>query len=620
MAPSPRRPRSPARRSTRTPRAPTLRTCRSPTCPPGSTRSPRASADDEVASRTLLVGPIAKPAWKLALEVPKRAVLTGSGVTVNAEAAFFEGTPVAGSDLRFSADNEDDGEGNAGTPDQVDHRRRGPCHRQCARPPWRRRLRRETSGPSSPSMSGRTIPRRATSTRTRRSSSSAPRPCSTSSPSSRARRSRSRAPCTRWSSTATTRIRRPTCTRSIPRGAPLAGRRVEIRISEQTQVTRQTGTRYDFIAKRTVPVYESSTRTKVLPAQVATTGLDGTLPAGRHRQGRRSLLRGAGHARGPRGPDGQGAGIGLGPGDARDDEHASLVRAGSDEGVGHLRRRRHREGPVRPRDHEPPGLALPVHRPGPRTALRRGPGLAVVLDPLHVRPRPQRPDHGRPVHGHRLRGERRVRRRPPGRGPRTGRHVDRGPGSLPAGRAGDGHRQHAHRDRTADIGVRLRARRGREAVRHGRRQHGRPARRAVRIDRQRAGGDGLVPREPARGRWRRQGRHHGRRAASARTSATGWWPGSSPPARTAGPRSRSTSPTTSPRGGSSARRSPPASRQASAMCMSRWGCRSSPRSSWRRSTWPSTGPPSGSGPTGQRCAPGTRSGSRLRRAPCRSLR
>ena len=61
-----------------------------------------------------------------------------------------------------------------------------------------------------------------------------------------------------------------------PRGAPLAGQRVEIRISERTQVTRQTGTRYDFIAKRTVPVYESSTRTKVLPAQAATTSANGT--------------------------------------------------------------------------------------------------------------------------------------------------------------------------------------------------------------------------------------------------------------------------------------------------------------------------------------------------------
>ena len=84
--------------------------------PPGEYQVTTRVGNAEVASRTLLVGPIAKPAWKLTLDVPKRAVLTGSSVTVNAEAAFFEGTPVAGSDLRFSADNEDDSEGTAGTP------------------------------------------------------------------------------------------------------------------------------------------------------------------------------------------------------------------------------------------------------------------------------------------------------------------------------------------------------------------------------------------------------------------------------------------------------------------------------------------------------------------------
>ena len=111
-----------------------------------------------------------------------------------------------------------------------------------------------------------------------------------------------------------------------------------------------------------------------------------------------------------------------------------------------------------------------------------------------------------------------------------------------------------------------------------------------------------------------------RPAAAARTSATGWWPSSSPPARTAGRRSRSISPTTSPRGGWSARRSRPISRPVSGTSKSPSGSRSSPRSSWRRSTWPSTGPRSGSGPTGPRYATEIRSGSRSRRPRCRSLR
>ena len=84
--------------------------------PPGEYQVTTRVGNAEIASRTLRVGPIAKPAWKLALDVPERAVVTGSSVTVNAEAAFFEGTPVAGSDLRFTAESEDDGEGNADTP------------------------------------------------------------------------------------------------------------------------------------------------------------------------------------------------------------------------------------------------------------------------------------------------------------------------------------------------------------------------------------------------------------------------------------------------------------------------------------------------------------------------
>ena len=103
--------------------------------PPGEYQVTTRVGKAEIASRTLLVGPIAKPAWKLALEVPKRAVLTGDSVTVNAEAAFFEGTPVAGSDLRFSAENEDDAEGNAGSPDQS--RPRTPAGRATARVPVR---------------------------------------------------------------------------------------------------------------------------------------------------------------------------------------------------------------------------------------------------------------------------------------------------------------------------------------------------------------------------------------------------------------------------------------------------------------------------------------------------
>ena len=103
--------------------------------------------------------------------------------------------------------------------------------------------------------------------------------------------------------------------------------------ARHTQVTRQTGTRYDFIAKRTVPVYESSTRTKALPAQVATTGRDGTFRlVVTVRGGDRSYEVLGTHA------DAAGRTVtaqeSAWSSEPRDDQGASLVRAGSDESWG----------------------------------------------------------------------------------------------------------------------------------------------------------------------------------------------------------------------------------------------------------------------------------------------
>ena len=300
--------------------------------PPGEYQVTVRVGDDEVASRTLLVGPIAKPAWKLALEVPKRAVLTGDSVTVNAEAAFFEGTPVAGSDLRFSADNEDEAEGNAVTPIRSTTDAGG---RATASVPVR--LGGDSDEDGQWSVQSVHV-----------------RPNDPEEGDIYAD-----APVVVFRSTALLDIEPTlkgttlTITGAVhavdfdrydedpgaelwdidPRGAPLAGRRVEIGISEQTQVTRQTGTRYDFIAKRTVPVYESSTRTKVLPAQVATTGANGTFRlVVSVRGGDRSYEVLGTHAdSADRTVKARGSAWTR---DSRDDQGASLVRAGSDEGWG----------------------------------------------------------------------------------------------------------------------------------------------------------------------------------------------------------------------------------------------------------------------------------------------
>ncbi|MDQ1324094.1 MAG: hypothetical protein QG587_1430, partial [Chloroflexota bacterium] len=299
--------------------------------PPGEYQVTTRVGDAEVADRTLLVGPVAKPAWRLALDVPERAVVTGSSVAVNAAASFFEGTPVAGSDLRFSAENEDDSEG-ANTPIRSTTDAGG---RATASVPVRLGGDSEEHGqwsiqsivvrPSDPEegdiyADAEVVVFRSTAV---------------------------------LDVTPVLKGRTLTITGSVhavdfdrynedpaaslwgidPRGVPLAGRRVDIRISEETQVTRQTGTRYDFIAKRTVPVYESSTRTKALPAQAATTGADGSFrlvvtvkggdrsytvigthvdPAGRKIQAQESAW----------------------ATESRDDQGARLIGAGADEGWG----------------------------------------------------------------------------------------------------------------------------------------------------------------------------------------------------------------------------------------------------------------------------------------------
>ncbi len=300
--------------------------------PPGEYQVTMRVGDAEVAGRTLLVGPIAKPAWKLALTVPKRAVLAGSSVTVNAEAAFFEGTPVTGSDLRFTAENGEDSEDSAGTPIVSTTDAAG-----------------DTTAGVPVRMSGDDSDDSQWAVQSVHVRANDPEEGDIYAD----------APVVVFRSTAVLDVEAVlkgtslTITGAVhdvdfarydedpgtelseidPRGAPLAGRRVDIRISEDTQVTRQTGTRYDFIAKRTVPIYESTTRTKALPAQVATTGANGTFRLV-------VSVRGGDRSYGVLGTHADSAGrtvMSRGSAstwESRDDQGASLVRAGSDEGWG----------------------------------------------------------------------------------------------------------------------------------------------------------------------------------------------------------------------------------------------------------------------------------------------
>ena len=59
--------------------------------------------DEILAERGIAVTILAKPAWSMALETSRHAVVSGDSVQVTARASFFEGTPVAGARIRVAS-------------------------------------------------------------------------------------------------------------------------------------------------------------------------------------------------------------------------------------------------------------------------------------------------------------------------------------------------------------------------------------------------------------------------------------------------------------------------------------------------------------------------------------
>lgn len=227
-----------------------------------------------VAAAWLEIGPIAKPAWRIALSTPHRAVLTGTSVPVAAAATFYEGTPVVGADLRFVTSSDDDDDagtvanirptGTAGTataslmlrlgePDEYDTEQ------------WSEvgafvRANEPEEGDVSADLPIMVF--------------------------------RSTAVLDAESTLSGRRLVVRGAVHDVvfdrydvpgvdlwtvdPRGDPRAGATVTLQVTELIPVVRQVGTRYDFIAKRTVPVYEVSERKVDLGTRRVTTGANGT--------------------------------------------------------------------------------------------------------------------------------------------------------------------------------------------------------------------------------------------------------------------------------------------------------------------------------------------------------
>src|SRR4029079_11810721 len=69
--------------------------------PDGDYRVTMSIGSRVIRSLNIVVGPIAKPAYNLELPSGHGVYVAGDQVKITATATFFEGTPVAGVDLRF---------------------------------------------------------------------------------------------------------------------------------------------------------------------------------------------------------------------------------------------------------------------------------------------------------------------------------------------------------------------------------------------------------------------------------------------------------------------------------------------------------------------------------------
>ena len=586
--------------------------------PPGSYMVSLTVHGEDVAGTWLTIGPIAKPAWALDLAIPHRAVVAGDPVTVNATGSFFEGTPVVGADLRYGLEDSEESDGSSAGPTIVTTDANGAATGVVSM----------TAGAADDDpaqWSTRNVVVRANEPEEGDVSASAQVVVFRSAaivdvaPSLAGRR------LTISGAVHAAALDRYDADPAVdpwsidPRGVALAGRSVTLRVVDHLDVTRQTGTRYDFLAKRVVPVYETTTRSTTLPERTVTTGADGTyrlvlaVAGGEHYYDVSATHadaagRGATAVEGAvtRGEPGNAPG---GPGLVAVGSHASEDSWRVEYGIGEPVKVRFVPGLARAEASRHLFIVLArglrtVHVQAGATFTTRfteallpaatisavrftGTGYEVVLE----RPRARR--SGPPTAASRSASRPIAAATPPATGRSCGSRRST-PGVDPS------------RPRSSSASWTRSC--SRSAPRPSSTRSTPSTRTRVLASSRRAGRTPTRSHGPTTARGTRQV-VAARAATSGPTSATGCSPGWCRRGPTAARPSRSRSRTTSPRGARSRPRSPRASRPASARAGSWWGSRSSPRRSWRPSTSPMSGRRSGSGPTGPASGRATLSGS-----------
>ena len=225
----------------------------------------------ELGSEWIQVGSIVKPAWRMDVTTDKRAVLTGASVNATIRASFFEGTPVAGVDLRVGSDQEEDdsqpwitartgADGVATTPVTVRLSNEDYDDSQWS---WR-------DVAAAPTLPEEASIGAGTSVAVFRSTAILDAASVLDGKRLTVTGKLSNVDFARMQSAD------PFDWGVDPAGAPRAGATVKLTFTELVPTRTRVGTTYDFIAKRTVPVYEYDQREVDLGSRSVTTTADGT--------------------------------------------------------------------------------------------------------------------------------------------------------------------------------------------------------------------------------------------------------------------------------------------------------------------------------------------------------
>lgn len=218
-----------------------------------------------VADTWLRIAPITKPAYEVAVTVSPRAVIAGDEVTATARATFFEGTPVAGLELRFQVGDDVTAVATTGPDGTATARLRPPA---------------PSEGGNSDVFAVEVYP-------------TTPEEAEIAGGGlvtvfGAAGITRSSAVISGTQLVVTGSIHRPDLAAYAalppgaepwgvdPFGAPVAGATVSVQVTESWAVRRQVGTAYDFITKRTEPVYDWDWQERDLGTRTVRSGADGT--------------------------------------------------------------------------------------------------------------------------------------------------------------------------------------------------------------------------------------------------------------------------------------------------------------------------------------------------------